>query len=402
MKATFKIILFSRVTADGKRPVMFRVTHARKSKHFTLSRYCLPGEWDTKACRFKRAFPEYKRENDLLLTLEQRASNILYEWERANVPFNFAAFEKEMFADRQPAGVVVWQYVQGVADTRQQEGREGYSRVIAATANVVKAYDPAARLFDLSPDWLTAFVKWMQGKRNFQAGGIIHTLKTLRIVCNHAVKAGVMPETWTPYKGFKLAHIRAEVKHRAITLQDLRTLKEAPVESEAERFALDVFLFSFYCWGMNFADMANLRPENIRELRIEYRRQKTGRLYSINLSRQAAAILDKYRGGSYLFPIYTDAHTTERQKYVRKKNIRHEVNEALRAIVARLGWKAEGFTLYVSRHTYATALKRAGFAHSLIQDALGHSDAKTTAVYLDKFENAALDSANAAILEMVG
>ena len=45
MKATFKIILFSRVTADGKRPVMFRVTHARKSKHFTLSRYCLPGEW---------------------------------------------------------------------------------------------------------------------------------------------------------------------------------------------------------------------------------------------------------------------------------------------------------------------------------------------------------------------
>lgn len=139
MKATFKIILFSRVTADGKRPVMFRVTHARKSRHFALSRYCLPGEWDAKACRFKRAFPEYKRENDLLLTLEQRASNILYEWERANVPFNFAAFEKEMFADRQPAGVVVWQYVQGVADARQQEGREGYSRVIAATANVVKA-----------------------------------------------------------------------------------------------------------------------------------------------------------------------------------------------------------------------------------------------------------------------
>lgn len=82
--------------------------------------------------------------------------------------------------------------------------------------------------------------------------------------------------------------------------------------------------------------------------------------------------------------------------------MRKRVNEALRAIVARIGMKPEGFTLYVARHTYATALKRANFPHALIQDVLGHSDIRITEGYLAKSDFAALDGANAAILEAVG
>lgn len=102
---------------------------------------------------------------------------------------------------------------------------------------------------------------------------------------------------------------------------------------------------------------------------------------------------------SHLFPIYRDAvENTEKKRHSRKKEMRQKVNDALKVIAERVGINPEHFTLYVARHTYATALKRAGFAHALIQDALGHADMRTTEGYLDKFENAALDSANAAIL----
>jgi site-specific recombinase XerD len=43
-------------------------------------------------------------------------------------------------------------------------------------------------------------------------------------------------------------------------------------------------------------------------------------------------------------------------------------------------------TTYVARHTFSTVLKRSGASTEYIQEALGHSDIKTTENYLDSFE----------------
>ena len=405
MRPTFKLVPFAREVKNGKRPVMFRVTFNRKSKHFSLSRYALPAEWDEKSNRFRRPFPEYKRENELLRTLEQRASDILFAWERENIAFDFAEFERLMFADRAgKKNLIAWQYVEGIAAALEKEGRVGYAASFRYLTNLIKTYQPAAGLSDLSPAWVEGFEKWMRTKRDFGNGGLLSVLRVLRVSCNRAIKAGDMPESWQPFKGYNFARVRPESKRRAITLAEVRKLKEAPVLNEMERFALDLFMFSFYCWGMNLADIANLKRENIQDLRIEYVRQKTKRTYSINLSVQAGAIIDRYKSAdSHLFPIYRDGvHTTEKKRHNRRKEVRNRINEALRAIVTRIGMKPEGFTLYVARHTYATALKRANFPHALIQDVLGHSDIRITEGYLAKSDFAALDGANAAILAEVG
>ena len=43
-------------------------------------------------------------------------------------------------------------------------------------------------------------------------------------------------------------------------------------------------------------------------------------------------------------------------------------------------------TTYVARHTFSTVLKRSGATTEYIQEALGHTDVKTTENYLDSFE----------------
>lgn len=43
-------------------------------------------------------------------------------------------------------------------------------------------------------------------------------------------------------------------------------------------------------------------------------------------------------------------------------------------------------TTYVARHTFSTILKRSGASTEFIQEALGHSDIRTTEHYLDSFE----------------
>ena len=44
-------------------------------------------------------------------------------------------------------------------------------------------------------------------------------------------------------------------------------------------------------------------------------------------------------------------------------------------------------TTIVSRHTFSTQLKRSGASTEFIQEALGHTDVRTTESYLDSFEN---------------
>lgn len=49
--------------------------------------------------------------------------------------------------------------------------------------------------------------------------------------------------------------------------------------------------------------------------------------------------------------------------------------------------------MHVARHTYATVLKRSGVNIGIISESLGHSDLKTTQIYLDSFENSEIDAA---------
>jgi len=61
------------------------------------------------------------------------------------------------------------------------------------------------------------------------------------------------------------------------------------------------------------------------------------------------------------------------------------INNWMKHILKNLEIDKKG-TTYVARHTFSTVLKRSGASTEYIQEALGHSDIKTTENYLDSFE----------------
>ncbi|GAB4486731.1 MAG: site-specific integrase [Saprospiraceae bacterium] len=401
MRPTFKIVLLSRKVKDGKQPVFLRATFQRESKYFPLNRYCKPEQFDKKKCRFRTGFPDYIAENDVLLAIEKRAADYIRNCEREATPFDFHAFEQAVFAQAQKAaGKLVWQWCGEIADGLKNEGRYGNAEFYHSLANAVKSFSARSTLPQVDSAWLDKFEAFMR-KRGANGGGISLRLKTLRSACNIARKSGIMPASWKPFAGRSFAHLKKSNKKRAIMLSDIRLIRDAPLIDPFERLSRDLFMFSFYCWGMNLADIAELTADNLAGLRVEYVRKKTGKPFSVNLSREAAAIVDTWKtGGKYLFPIYDEKrHNTAAQKNQRRRHFRYRMNAALRAVCEAAGVEPEGFTFYVARHTYATALKRAGFSPGLIQDVLGHSDIRTTQGYLAEFERGALDAANEKILE---
>ena len=62
------------------------------------------------------------------------------------------------------------------------------------------------------------------------------------------------------------------------------------------------------------------------------------------------------------------------------------------------GLEGLNLTSYVSRHTYATVLKKSGAKVSMISEALGHQNEKVTEIYLKQFENSDLDKTDAEVL----
>ena len=83
---------------------------------------------------------------------------------------------------------------------------------------------------------------------------------------------------------------------------------------------------------------------------------------------------------------------TQRQLRNRIYDVLANVNEHLDDIGKELGIELK-ISSYVARHSYATVLKRAGIATSIISESLGHSSERITQVYLDSFGNEQMDDA---------
>ena len=161
-----------------------------------------------------------------------------------------------------------------------------------------------------------------------------------------------------------------------------------------KRFAVDLFAFGYFMGGINFVDIAYLKTDNIVDGRLIYTRRKTHKLIRLPLQPTAREIIDRYQqdGALFLFPILSAFHKTEQQQRNRVHKVISKVNERLKEVGKELEIPID-LTTYVSRHSFATVLKREGVSTSIICESLGHSSEKVTQIYLDSFENSQIDAA---------
>lgn len=251
--------------------------------------------------------------------------------------------------------------------------------------------------------------------------------RTLRAVINKAIGNEYAKQENYPFarnaaenRKFHVGKFNTSTTKRAISRADIRKIeayhppqdsgKYATLREEQERLQLakDIFLFSYYCGGINFVDMAQSQWSNVSndldgKLRLYYTRQKTGGKFSIPLLPPVLFILDRYRGAdtlllggpdvSCVFPILnTVLHKTPAQRHNRCAKIMSHVNADLKIIGAAVGIKTP-LTTYVARHSFATVLKRSGVTAPIIGEMMQHPEERTTQIYLSEFDTETIDAA---------
>lgn len=231
-------------------------------------------------------------------------------------------------------------------------------------------------------------------------------LRAIRAIYNRAIKDDEIDISQDDYP-FKKYKIKEEkTKKRAIAREDIMKFEKYKPEFRSPEFhAHNLFMFSFYMIGMNFTDMAYLQYKNVKKDRLVYIRKKNNKEFNLALSDKAKAILEIYRThnfyhdpkklkkdkDSYVFPIIKRSDPQEIKFDI--KNGLKQMNKYIRKIAGKLEID-EHLTSYVARHSWASIGKKLNVSLAAISDSMGHSDMKTTEIYLDELDTSVIDDTN--------
>lgn len=261
------------------------------------------------------------------------------------------------------------------------------------TIRKIKAYIGSVKVFieDIDRAWLAGFDNFIGGKINARA---VH-LRNLRAICNFAIDEDI-----TEYYPFRKYKIRTEeTRKRALTVQQILAIRDLHCERWQEEYR-DIFMLIFYLIGINAVDLFNAAPDALRDGRLEYRRAKTGRLYSVKVEEEALAIIQKHRGKKHLL--------SPMDRYSNYKDYLHHLDNALKTLGmdARAGAKRTGDAIesalssYWARHTWATIAAELDVSDPTISLALGHATAghRVTSIYIKRnFKK--VDEANRKVID---
>lgn len=275
---------------------------------------------------------------------------------------------------------------------------KGTKGVYQHTLDRMRLFDPEIdkkSFEDIDLKWLTAFEAFC-AKTACKNARNIH-LRNIRAVFNNAIDYELT--TAYPFRRFK---IRPEnTRKRSLSVDELRKLFDYPVEPYAELYR-DMFRLIFMLVGINSVDLWGLKSIT-KDGRIEYKRAKTGRLYSIKVEPEAMEIINKYKGANGLLCIA--------DRWSDHRNFTHQTNKALQRIgemerIGRGGKKIitpefPSLTTYWARHSWATIAYELGISKDIIAQALGHSDGHdTTNIYIRE-DVRKVDEANRKVLDWV-
>jgi len=378
---------------------MIRIIKDRKIKYLSLGVAVFPEHWDFDKNKPKSSCPNKDLINKIILDKELEYQKQILELKSEDKEYTASTLIESKIQKKRKS--VLEFYEELIMDYKSKDKR-GNAKVYNDSLNSLRRYTNKKLDIPFSHidiDFLKGYEKWMI-QNNCVETSMSVFFRTLRSAYNKAIVAKYAKKECYPFNEYKVSKFNTKTEKRAIPKDVIKQIIEVDLSDENEylQFSRDLFVFSYLCGGINFTDMANLRYNNIANGRLSYIRQKTGKKINVPINIEAMNIISKYykealETDNYIFPILDKrTHITEQQRYNRKHKVLEHVNKSLKIISKKIGVEVN-LTTYVARHSYATVLKNSGVNIALIGETLGHSDIKTTQIYLDSFENSQIDEA---------
>lgn len=385
-----------------KGTLYFQITHQNTVKAINSRCQIFAEEWDEPNSRIFIISPVSAERTATLHAIRnrvrhemQRLNSIISKYDSTGLPYATSDIVNCYCHTPSCLDNSVFTFMHRHISVLRQQSRMRTADTYRQTLNSLMSFRNGADIcFSmLSATFIESYESWLRSHRLCRNTTSFY-MRILRSVYNKAVTEGLAP------KGEPFATVYTGVdktSRRAISLADISRIKALNLAADkAMAFARDMFLFSFYMRGMSFVDMAYLRKKDLSNNYVVYSRKKTGQQLTVRWEQHMQTIVDAYGPSStqYLLPVIVREDGTERSQYL---NAMLRVNRNLKKVGALAGISTP-LTMYVARHSWATAAKEKDISIGIISEAMGHDSENTTQIYLASIKTNKIDDANRDIL----
>lgn len=366
-----------RMKDDGTYPIKIYFRH-REKNIISTKLHARPDEWDDTAGCFRGRSLNARSNNIQLREVYNKVESVLFNLELSG--------ELAQMTDKQvrvavEAALGLQKAERHTLVSFLDKGATGKSertqRLYMWCKAKIIAFDAKVQITDVSKKWVADFQRYLE-REGFAPNSVALLLSYVSRACSIAFTDGIIMAN--PCVGLRKP--KEETRKRSLPVEELRKLRDMPLKGHAA-WARDMFFLSFYLIGINMADLYD--AHSIVAGRLEYKRRKTGTLYSVAVPAEAAAIIDKYKGEEKLI---------DTSRFTSAGTMCTKLTFQLRRLLP-------GLTTYYARHTWATIAAELDIPIETISHALGHKiGSPVTAIYV-AYNQKKIDEANRKVIDYI-
>ena len=379
-----------RIKSDGTYNIIYRITHHKKVYTINSSISVYEIFWNSYIRRIATSHP-----NSKLLNLKLSKSYYKIEQALLLLEDDFTIDKlKRMLKGEARDDIDTFQvFASKLIQQMMQVNRTGNALVYQTAVNRLITFCGDEITFDkIDYKLLTEFIHHLK-VAGLKTNSISNYLRSIRAIYNKAIKYKIAHRDKYPFYDISIESQRTA--NRAISKADIKRLNNLPLtENSAQEKALKHFMLSFYLRGISFTDLAYLKPSNIIDGRIYYKRRKTHKNYNVRLFTPVEQLITKLgtNDSDYLLPVLQNCIVEDS---LEAKKLIHQWIKTTNKYLKRLSKLANlpiNITTYSARYSFASISKQLGYSNEMIAEALGHEYGnRVTNIYLDAFDNNTLD-----------
>lgn len=422
------ILKKSKTNTRGESPILLRLAdNTNKRTTFSTGFSATEKQFDTSCGRFFQGrghssftvlriedgggTKEYtnKEANDKLMELETRAREIIQGYNEQHINWSFEQFRADFV--NAPKRESFLAFAEGIVEAEYR------AKGAKSTADTIKYTIKALHRFDHElerktfPEITTKYLERFEAfctKEGAVPGTISIRMRVIKRIYNIAIRQGLVSKDAYPFSSgsddgkYKVPATKLTKTHQFLTKESLEKLASTHFDRPTKERDKHLFLFSFYCDGINWKDMALLTDKNLSWETMEdgtegqvlrYQRAKTHGAFEIYVDEPLQRELNWFKENTvlyknYLLPIITkDLADDAIHDYLAQK--RQRFNASLKEIAKELEFPRSqlNVTSYHARHSLAMYMFNEQKSIEVISQTLGHQSVKTTKHYLAGFSS---------------
>ena len=266
--------------------------------------------------------------------VERSKTNFTYDPEVASMGRIFDTDTDSVFTrELKDMSVSLLRYILVKSDECKEKGQVSVSRSYLSLLRSLDKYLGTSDIYfeNVTPDFVAGYADWLRGSGVLESTSSFY-MRTLRMVLNHAAADGYTAYADRLFAGVNTtAHIRSVTEDdRPDSLDTLRRIATADFSDDPLKETVrDMFMFAFYCRGMELTDVLNLPKSALADGNLTYRKRQKGVRQTVSLDNGALEIIKKYRDASadYIFPL---AERYEKRSFI-------SIREKLRYVIKSIG-----------------------------------------------------------------